>query len=128
MPAEDEHAAQRQRGDDAPEQQPRPALVGHAEVGEQQQEDEQVVERERALDQVDGGVEDRVVAALEQPSTERRPAGSATSQPIDQTTASWKLGSRPRAKKCRSSQRKTSSAAIEHRPGVRRLPRSRSGA
>ena len=47
------------------------ALVGHAEVSEQQQEDEEVVERERALDQVDGGVEHRVLAALVGPHRER---------------------------------------------------------
>jgi hypothetical protein len=51
--AEDRQAAQDEREDDAEEQQPRPQLDGHAEVAEQQQEDEQVVERERALDEVD---------------------------------------------------------------------------
>ena len=58
---DDEHAAHGQRGHDPPEQQPRAPLVGHPEVREQQQEDEQVVERERALDEVDGGVEDGVL-------------------------------------------------------------------
>ncbi len=41
----------------------RPVLLGHAEVREEQDEDEQVVERERALDEVDGRVGDRVVLA-----------------------------------------------------------------
>ena len=47
-------------------------LVGHAEVREQQQEDEQVVERERALDQVDREVLDGVVAAPDRPDHEHR--------------------------------------------------------
>ena len=132
-------APQHQRGHDAPEQQPRAALVRHAEVGEQQQEDEQVVERQRALDQIDGGVEDGVLAARCSASTTSAAARLSTSQPIDQTTASLKSGSRPRAKKWRSSQRKTSRAATSashgaissqrHQPGrypclARRLPLS----
>jgi hypothetical protein len=63
---EDEDSPQDQGRDDAPVQQPRPALVGDAEVREQDEEDEQVVERQSALDQVDRGVEDGVLAALEQ--------------------------------------------------------------
>ena len=69
---QDEDAAHRERGDDPPEQQPRPALVRHAEVREQEQEDEQVVERERALDEVDGRVGDRVLGPLEQEHRDRR--------------------------------------------------------
>ena len=63
--AEDRQAAQDERGHDAPEQQPRAVLVGHAEVREQQDEDEEVVERQRALDEVDGDVVDAVLAAVE---------------------------------------------------------------
>jgi hypothetical protein len=62
----DEDAAHDQRRDDAPVQEPGPALVGNAEVREQDQEDEQVVERQRALDQIDRGVENGVLAALQQ--------------------------------------------------------------
>ena len=76
----------------------------HGEGAEDQQEDEEVVERQRALDQVDGEVVDGVVAAGESA------IGSATStpstnQPMLQTTLSRKLGSRPRAKKRRSTSR-----------------------
>jgi hypothetical protein len=69
---EDEDAAHGERGDDAPEEHPRRALVGHAEVGEQDEEDEQVVERERTLDQVDRVSEHGVVAALERQHGQRR--------------------------------------------------------
>ena len=46
-------------------------LLGHREVGEDQQEDEEVVERQRALDQVDGRVVDRALAAVERPHRQR---------------------------------------------------------
>jgi hypothetical protein len=78
---QDEHAPHRQRRHDAPEQEPWPALVGHAEVREQQEEDEQVVERQRALDEVDRGVRDRVRAALEEQYRDRREQGQR--QPAD---------------------------------------------
>ena len=42
---EDREAAHHEREDDAPEQEDRPVLVGHAEVREDQQEDEEVVEQ-----------------------------------------------------------------------------------
>ncbi len=63
--AEDRQAAQHERGDDPPEDQARPVLMRDAEVCEQQDEDEEVVERQRALDEVDGDVVDRVLAAVE---------------------------------------------------------------
>ena len=68
---QDRRAAQDQRRDDPPEQQPRALPLGDPEVGEQQQEDDEVVERERALDQVDGGVVDRVLGRGEQPHRDR---------------------------------------------------------
>jgi hypothetical protein len=65
--AEDRQPAQHQRGDDAPEQEVRAMLVGHAEVREQQDEDEEVVERQRTLDEVDGEVVHAVLAAVQRP-------------------------------------------------------------
>jgi hypothetical protein len=46
-------------------------LHGHREVAEQQQEDEQVVERQRALDEVDRRVRDRAVGVRDQPHDRR---------------------------------------------------------
>jgi hypothetical protein len=80
-PAEDRQAAQHERGDDAPEEHARSILHRDAEVGEQQDEDEQVVERERALDQVHGRVDHGVVAAAEEPHQRRH--RQAEDQPPD---------------------------------------------
>ena len=49
---EDEHAAQRERDQDPVGQQLRAALLGHAEGLEHDEEDEDVVERQRLLDEV----------------------------------------------------------------------------
>ena len=51
---EDERRAQHEGAEDAPEQHPVLQLLRHLEVGEDDQEDEQVVDRERVLDQVAG--------------------------------------------------------------------------
>jgi MFS family permease len=64
---EDGETAHHEREHDAPEQQLAPLLVGHREGAEDEQEDEEVVERQRALDQVDGQVVDRTVSAVERP-------------------------------------------------------------
>jgi MFS family permease len=64
---EDREAAHDEREHDAPEQQRAPLLVGDGEGAEDEQEDEEVVERQRALNQVDGEVVDRAVAAVERP-------------------------------------------------------------
>ena len=74
---QDREAAHDQRQHDAPEQEHRPVRVGHPEVREDQEEDEQVVERQRALDQVHGRVVDRrlepsiayIGTAIERPSS-----------------------------------------------------------
>ena len=64
--AEDGEAAEHERRDDAPEELRRAVLRGHREVREEQEEDEEVVQRERALDQVDRRVVDRGVGAVEE--------------------------------------------------------------
>ena len=78
---DDRHAAHRQRQDDAPEEQ-NPALrCGHGEVTEDQQEDDEVVERKCALDQINGDVVDAVGAAGEQDHGDRRQ--QSEDQPAD---------------------------------------------
>ena len=71
---QDEDRAQHERADDAPEQHPVLELAGDREVGEDDQEDEQVVDRERVLDQVAGDeLEPDAGAELpEQPPREQR--------------------------------------------------------
>jgi MFS family permease len=64
---EDREAAHPQGEDDAPEQELPAVLLGHAERAEDEQEDEEVVERERALDEVDRDVVDRAVAVVDRP-------------------------------------------------------------
>ena len=92
---------------------------GTREVAEQQQEDEQVVERQRALDEVDRRVGDRVVGARRAPTPAARPAAPRTSQPIDHTTPSRNVGSRPGANSLRSTSRSTTvmAASASHGPG-----------
>ena len=72
---------------------------GHGEGAEDQQEDEEVVERQRALDQVDGQVVDGAVAAVERPQRQRHGDARARTSRCSMTALSRKLGSRPRAKK-----------------------------
>jgi hypothetical protein len=54
-PGDDCDAAETQREEDAERDDPRAKLRGHAEAAEDEQKQEQVVERQRALDHVDGG-------------------------------------------------------------------------
>jgi hypothetical protein len=58
---EDEDPAGDDRPDDAPEEDPVMVLGRHAEVGEQRQEHEEVVDRERLLDEERGQVGERLV-------------------------------------------------------------------
>jgi hypothetical protein len=51
---QDEDGAQQERADDAPEEHAVLVLAGDPEIAEDHQEDEQVVDRERVLDQVAG--------------------------------------------------------------------------
>ena len=81
--AEDRPAAQHQRGGDAVEQQPRAVLGRHPEVREQQDEHEQVVERQRALDEVDGRVGDEVVEPVGVEDQQRQAGEHRHHQPAD---------------------------------------------
>src|SRR5918997_878981 len=64
---EDGQTAHDESGRDPPEEQPGAVLAGHAEVAEEHEEDDEVVERERALDDVDGRVDEGVRAPGGQP-------------------------------------------------------------
>jgi hypothetical protein len=90
-PGDDCDAAETQREEDAERDDPRAKLRGHAEAAEDEQKQEQVVERQRALDHVDGGHSPAAppVAAI--------PAVTATAgenQPRLHASASPLLGSR----------------------------------
>ena len=118
MPGEDEHAAQRQRGHDAPEQQPR-APFDRARRSRRTAGGRRTGCRARA-----SARSGRRWCRGPRPRSPRRPtrrsaaARLSTSQPIDQIDRLRKSGSRPRAKKWRSSQRKTSSAATSAAQGA----------
>ena len=74
----DEHPAQHERAGDADEQHPLLQLARHREGGQQQEEDEQVVDRQRLLDEVAGVVLQAAVTAVLLPDPDPEASGMAT--------------------------------------------------
>ncbi len=120
--AEDRQAAQHERGDDAPEQQPRAELLGHAEVREQQEEDEEVVERQRALDEVDGRVGDGVLGVRQDQHDDR---GEQRDRRASRCSRSRPRGSSARGRARRSAGRRQRQHDRHARPGPATAPARR---
>ena len=90
----DEDAAQHQRSGDPDEEHSLLELLGHRERREQEHEDEEVVDRQRLLDEVARVVLEPVLAAVRSTrSSRRRPPGSRCRRPTSPRPPS----SRPRA-------------------------------
>ena len=90
---------------------------GTPKYDEQQQEDEQVVERQRALDEVDGRVGDRVVAGRESADTTSAASSDSTSQPTLQMTPSRKRRLAPAREEVQVDPEAADRHGREHDPG-----------
>ena len=95
---------------------------GHREVRQDHREDEDVVERQRALEQVAGEELAAGLAALPGPEQRRRTPAATASQTIDQTAASRSGGVWSRAKTSRS----IASIAITSAPSTPQVASERS--
>ena len=89
-PEGDEHAAQQQGADHTDQQDPLLQRLGHGEGGQQEHEDEQVVDGERLLDEVAGVVLDADAGAVLAPHPRAEGEGERRRTPTTRGPHAWR--------------------------------------